>query len=154
MPTQVEQFAIWLPLAVGTGAVLCTILVHGLALAAMINFFRRERRLGRSGAGPFIDLAIVAWVIVIALVAHLIEMALWAGVLVACGEFKEFGNAYYHSAVNYTTLGYGDVLLTPSWRLLGPIEATNGVLMFGVSTAMVFAVIGWLILDRFEDFEA
>jgi hypothetical protein len=72
-------------------------------------------------------------------------------VLVLCGEFKEFTNAYYHSAVNYATLGYGDLLLTPGWRLLGPLEATNGALMFGVSAAMVFAVIQRVLQARFED---
>ena len=74
-----------------------------------------------------------------------------AVLLVLCGEFQAFGTAYYHSAVNYTTLGYGDLLLTPSWRLLGPLEATNGALMFGVSAAMVFAVIQRLVLARYED---
>jgi ion channel len=42
-----------------------------------------------------------------------------------CGEFAEFGTAYYHSAVNYTTLGYGDLLMTPLWRLLGALEAAS-----------------------------
>ena len=101
--------------------------------------------------GGSIDLAIVALAISFAFVAHLIEIALWAVLLVICGEFQEFGIAYYCSAVNYTTLGYGDVLLTASWRLLGPLEATNGALMFGVSAAMVFAVIQRLVLARFED---
>jgi Ion channel len=149
--TQNHQFAILFPLVVGIGAVACTIFVHALALAAAVNLFRYERRLGRAGAGALIDLAIVALVISFAFVAHLIEIALWAVLLVICGEFQEFGNAYYHSAVNYTTLGYGDLLLTPSWRLLGPLEATNGALMFGVSTAMVFAVIQRLVLTRFDD---
>jgi hypothetical protein len=49
--------------------------------------------------------------------------------------------AYDHSAVNYTTLGYGNVVMTPKWRLLGPLEAANGMLLFGVSTALIFAVI-------------
>ena len=71
--------------------------------------------------------------------------------LVLCGEFQELGTAYYHSAVNYTTLGYGDLLLTPAWRMLGPMEATNGALMFGLSAAMVFAVVQRLILARFQD---
>ena len=71
--------------------------------------------------------------------------------LVICGEFQEFANAFYHSAVNYTTLGYGDLLMAPFWRLLGPLEAANGALMFGVSTAMVFAVIQRLLQARFED---
>ena len=149
--TRNQQFAILLPLVVGMGAVVCTIFVHALALAATVNFLRYERKLGRTGAGALIDLAIVALVISFAFVAHLIEIAFWAVLLVLCGEFQEFGTAYYHSAVNYTTLGYGDLLLTPSWRLLGPLEAANGALMFGVSAAMVFAVIQRLVLARFKD---
>jgi hypothetical protein len=149
--TQNHQFATLFPLVVGVGAVACTIFVHALALAATVNLFRYEMRLGRAGAGALIDLAIVVLVISFAFVAHLIEIALWAVLLVICGEFQEFGNAYHHSAVNYTTLGYGDLLLTPSWRLLGPLEATNGALMFGVSAAMVFAVVQRLVLARFED---
>ena len=149
--TQNHQFAILYPLVVGVGAVACTIFVHALALAATVNLVRHERRLGRAGAGAVIDLAIVALAISFAFVAHLIEIALWAVLLIICGEFQEFGNAFYHSAVNYTTLGYGDLLLTPSWRLLGPLEAANGALMFGVSTAIIFAVIQRLLLTRFED---
>jgi hypothetical protein len=57
-----------------------------------------------------------------------------------CGEFHDFSTAYYHSAVNYTTLGYDDLILSPKWRLLGPLEAANGILMFGVSTAMIFTL--------------
>ena len=149
--TQNQQFAILLPFVVGVGAVGSTIFVHALALAATVNLFRHERRHGRAGAGALIDLAIVALAISFAFMAHLIEIALWAVLLIISGEFQEFGNAFYHSAVNYTTLGYGDLLLTPSWRLLGPLEAANGALMFGVSTAMVFAVIQRLLVARFED---
>ena len=46
---------------------------------------------------------------------------------------------------------YGDVVMTPAWRFLGPLEAANGTLMFGVSTAMIFAVIHRLLLARFVD---
>jgi Ion channel len=146
-----HQFAILLPLLIGGGAVVCTIVVHALTMAATINLFRHERKLGHAGAGALIDLAILTLAISLAFVAHLIEIGLWAALLVSCGEFQEFGNAYYHSAVNYTTLGYGDLLLTPSWRMLGPLEAANGALMFGVSTAMIFAVVQRLVLARFED---
>jgi hypothetical protein len=51
--------------------------------------------------------------------------------------------------VNYTSLGYGDIVMSASWKLLGPIEAANGLLMFGVSTAMIFAVIQRLVQSRF-----
>jgi Ion channel len=70
---------------------------------------------------------------------------------VICGQFQEFGIAYYHSAVNYTTLGYGDLIMSPSWKLLGPLEAADGTLMFGVSTAIIFAVIVRLVQAKFED---
>jgi hypothetical protein len=83
--------------------------------------------------------------------AHLVEIALWTALFLLCGEFQAFGTAYYFSAVNYTTLGYGDIIMSPSWKLLGPLEASDGCLMFGVSTAMIFAVIQRLILARFED---
>jgi hypothetical protein len=148
---QDHQFAMLAPLVVCAVAVACTIVVHALAVSATLSLFRRERKLGRAGAGALIDLAIVAQAMAFAFVAHLIEIALWAVLLVIIGEFQEFGNAFYHSAVNYTSLGYGDLLMTPSWRLLGPLETANGMLMFGVSTAMVFAVMQRLILAHYAD---
>ena len=98
-----------------------------------------------------IDLATVVLVVLFVFSAHLLEIALWAGLYIVCGEFRDFGLAFYHSAVNYTTLGYGDIILTPSWRLLGPLEAANGALLFGVSTAIVFTVVQRLILARYRD---
>jgi hypothetical protein len=97
------------------------------------------------------DVEIVTLAISFALAAHLVEIALWAILFMMCGEFTAFGTAYYHSAVNYTTLGYGDLVMTPAWRLLGPLEAADGMLMFGVSTAIIFALIQRLIHDRFVD---
>ena len=143
--------AILIPLAVGASAVACTIFIRAVAVIATVNFVRHERRLGRAGAGFWIDFSIVALGISIALLAHLMEIACWATLFVLCGEFARFGAAYYHSAVNYTTLGYGDVIMTPSWRLLGPLETANGFMLFGVTTAMVIAVLQRLIEARFVD---
>ena len=118
---------------------------------ATISIIRREKRLRLEGMSLWINFVTVALTISIALAAHLIEIALWAAVFMVCGEFHEFGTAYYHSAVNYTTLGYGDLIMSPKWRLLGPLEAANGILMFGVSTAMIFALILRLTQARFID---
>ena len=54
------------------------------------------------------------------------------------GTFEE---ATYFSFVTFTTLGYGDITLTEVWRILSGIEALNGILLIGWSTAMVFAVV-------------
>ena len=149
--THMPRIATLLPLAVGASAVVCTIFLHALAVSATVHFVRHARTRGRAGTSVWIDMAIVALVISFAFVAHLLEIAVWAVLFLLCGEFPEFGTAYYHSAVNYTTLGYGDVIMTPSWRLLGPLEAANGALMFGVSTAIIFAVLQRLIEARFVD---
>jgi len=149
--TQALRIPILLPLAVGAVVILCTIFIHAMSVAASLNIVRRERRLGRTGRSIWSDFPVVVVAMLATLAAHLIEIALWAEVFVLCGEFPYFGTAYYHSAVNYTTLGYGDLVMTPHWRFLGPLEAANGMLLFGVSTAMVFALIQWLIETRYTD---
>ena len=152
--TQFPRIATLSPLAVASLAAACTIFIHALALSATVKFVRHERSLGRAGATFWSDFGIVALAMVFTLVAHLIEIAVWAVVFVLCGEFSQLGTAYYHSAVNYTTLGYGDLLMTPSWRLLGPLEAANGMLLFGVSTAAIFAVIQRVVETRFVDLKS
>jgi hypothetical protein len=114
-----HQFTILIPLAVGIGAVECTIFVHALALATTVNLLRYEKRRGCLGADASRDLAIVALVISAAFVARLIEIGLWPILFVLCEEFQELGTAYYHSAVNYRTSGYGDLLLTPGVAFAG-----------------------------------
>lgn len=146
-----ERFALLKPLLVGAIPVVFTIFTHGLAVMATLSFIRREKRLGHEGVSFRNDFLMVMLTMTFTMAAHLIEIAWWAILFIFCGEFSEFATAYYHSAVNYTTLGYGDLLMTPAWRLLGPLEAANGMLMFGVSTAMIFAVMQRLIQARFAD---
>jgi hypothetical protein len=146
-----DEVAVLLPMVAGSITVLCTILIHSVTLGTTVRFFRRERRLGRVGSVVWMNLGIFVLAISFAFVAHLIEIALWAALFVMCGEFKSFGLAFYHSGVNYTTLGYGDLIMTPAWKLLGPLEAADGALMFGVSTAMIFAVAQRLMRAKFSD---
>lgn len=146
-----QRVAILVPLAVGATVFLSTILVHALAVRVAVTFIRRERRVGRVGTSFWDDVSIVAGAISTAFAAHLTEIALWAAVFMMCGQFADFGAAFDHAAVNYTSLGYGDVVMSPSWRLLGPLAAANGLLMFGVSTAMIFALVQRLLRARFVD---
>jgi len=148
---QSEQVAILFPIVAGSITALCTILIHSVALGITVRFFRRERSLGRVGSVVWMNLGIFVLAISFAFVAHLTEIALWATLFLICGEFRTFGLAFYHSAVNYTTLGYGDLIMTPSWKLLGPLEAADGALMFGVSTAMIFAIAQRLMHAKFDD---
>ncbi len=144
-----NQVSLFDPLLVGVGTIACTIIVHGLILGIIISRVRRDLRLSRAGVKFSTDFVIVAGAMLLALAGHLIEMALWALTLELCGEFSNFAAAFYHSAGSYTTLGDSTALISPRWRLLGPLEASDGMLMFGISTAMVFAVVQRLVQTRF-----
>src|SRR5271166_4764349 len=145
-----NQLSVLSPLLLGVATTFCTIVIHGLMLGLIIAQVRRDLLVGRAGVGFWRDLTIVAGATLLALAAHLVEIGLWALVFDLCGEFLDFVVSFYHSATNYTTLGYGDIVMSARWRLLGPLEAADGMLMFGVSTAMIFAVVQRLIQTRFE----
>ena len=98
----------------------------------------------------FILLQLVAGLM---LLVHLVNVGLWAGLFCLCGEFAGFESAYYHSAVNYSSLGYGDIVMSERWRLLGPLEAIDGLVIFGISTALIFALMMRLIEQRIRAHE-
>jgi hypothetical protein len=79
------------------------------------------------------------------MVGTLVQIAVWAMLFIAIGEFDERYEAIYHSAVNFASLGYGDIVMTKQWKLLGPLEAVNGVLMLGMSAAALMAILQHMI---------
>ena len=135
-------------LLVATGALLASILSCGLATGLLVQVVVRLVRNGYAGPRYWKNVVVMMVVMLITAAMHLTEIAQWAVIFLACGEFSTFGQAFYASAQNYTALGYGDVLLSGRWRLLGPLEAVNGLLLFGLSGALLFAVLGRLIADR------
>jgi hypothetical protein len=82
----------------------------------------------------------ISIVLVVLFVGHIVQFAVWAGVFVSLGEFESFNTAFYHSTVNFSSLGYGDIVMGEQWRLLGALEACNGVLMFGLSGGTILSV--------------
>lgn len=139
-----NQIAVTGPLLVGVATTFFTIIVHALVLYAIIEAVRRYLLRGR--AGVFLrDMMLVMSTMLLALAGHFVEIALWALSFVLCGEFSSFAAALYYSAATYTTVGDGTIVISARWRLLGPLEAADGMLMFGVTTAMIFAVIQRLV---------
>src|SRR5438128_2127976 len=67
------------------------------------------------------------------MIANLLQVVVWGWLFVWLGEFEDVYLAVYHSAVNFTSLGYGDVVMKQEWKLLGPLEAANGILMMSMS---------------------
>ena len=136
------------PLLVGAGVLLVSLPAYGVATALLVRVVVRLIRSGYAGSGFWKNVVVMTVITLITAAMHLTQIALWAVVFLMCGEFSTFEQAFYVSAENYTALGYGDVLLSERWRLLGPLEAINGLLLFGLSTAVLFAVLSHLIANR------
>ena len=75
------------------------------------------------------------------MVAHTLEVFVWALAYAVVGAAPAGSDLLYFAFVNYTTLGYGDITPVQVWRLIGPMTAMNGILMFGWSTAVLFEVL-------------
>jgi hypothetical protein len=133
---------------VGTGVLLGSLLSYGMATAVIVHLLVRLIRAGFTELGFWKNVAVMIIVALVTAAAHLIPITLWAVVFVMCGDIATFEKALYFSAENYTALGYGDIVLSERWRLLGPLEAINGLLLFGLSTALMFAVMSRLITNR------
>lgn len=78
-------------------------------------------------------------VFTVLLASHLAQAAMWAAAYYLIGGFDDMATALYFSLSTYTTVGFADVVLPQHLRLLGPLEAATGVLMFGWSTGYIFA---------------
>ena len=116
---------------------ICLILQSLLMVLAIRHYARHQALMqsGSIGAG----LLVVGSVMMVLVVGNLAQLSIWAALFQILGEFDHFGEAVYHSAVNFSTLGYGDIVMSEKHRILGPMEAINGVLMIGVSTAALTA---------------
>jgi hypothetical protein len=135
---------------VALAATLGTLVIHGLVVHTIIMTLRRDLQRGVLGGRLWMNLTFIMAATLLAFAGHVGEIALWAFVLKMSGAVADIGAAIYSSAGSYTTLG-SDVVLPPQWKLMGPFEAVCGMLMFGVSTAFIFAVIQRLIRARHED---
>jgi hypothetical protein len=136
------------PLLVGIGVLLISMLIYGMATALLVRVVVRMIHHGYAGLEYWKNVVVMMVVTLITAAMHLTQIAVWAVLFLACGEYSTFEKAFYVSAENYTALGYGDIILSREWRLLGPLEAINGLLLFGLSTAVMFAVMSHLIANR------
>ena len=82
------------------------------------------------------------------MLGHAFMFATWALLFVYLGEFADFATAFYHSTVNFTSLGYGDIVMSEENRLLGGLEAANGVLMFGLSAGSILTIMNGMFNRR------
>jgi hypothetical protein len=127
-------------LLVGSTVSAINITLHATVTMVAIRIARSAA--GRSTFRPLLHLAAVMIATSLVLMAaHTLEVFVWSLAYAIVNAAPDDANLVYFAFVNYTTLGYGDVTPLATWRLLGPMTAMNGVLMFGWSTALIFEVL-------------
>ena len=115
-----------------------------------VQFYMRQAGPMSSARGFFAHVRPLLIVMIAMMLGNFVQIVIWATLFIFLGEFSELYEAVYHSAVNFTSLGYGDVVMSARWKLMGPLEAANGVLMFGMTSAALMAILQRLIKVQFE----
>ena len=128
-------------IATGLGILVLTIVIHSVFMVSGVKAIRW--RLSRYGSAEremeraILLSVLVAWLFL----AIVLEALMWALFYLAnplITALPDLETAFYFSMVTFTTLGYGDVLLTGPWRTLASMQAANGVIIFGWTTAQIF----------------
>jgi hypothetical protein len=128
-------------LLIGLPVMLLCLLLQAVFLTICMRRYARFKDAQLQIDQLLLDILLLSLIMSLLLLGNFLQMAVWAGLFMLLGEFDSFATALYYSGVNFTTLGYGDIVLSPQWRLLGPLEAANGILMFGVSTAAMTSAV-------------
>jgi hypothetical protein len=127
-------------LLVGTAFSSGNIVIHALVMTAVVGVIRIVSAKDRLHPWLFL-IAIMIAAVTVLMFAHTSEVMVWSLAYALIGAAPGGTDLMYFAFVNYATLGYGDVVPVENWRLIGPMTAMNGVLLFGWSTAVIFEVL-------------
>jgi Ion channel len=114
--------------------------LHALVMMILIQVAQKASTRSKSRASQHLMLVMIPVVLVL-MATHASEILVWALAYSLVDATPPEADRVYFAFVNYTTLGYGDVVPVKRWNLLGPMTALNGVLLIGWSTAVIFEVL-------------
>lgn len=125
---------------VGGGVSVLNIAIHALVMTTVVRVAQIRGMQSKSHSAMLL-MAVMIPTVLLLMITHTFEVLVWSLTYSIANVASEGVDLIYFAFVNYTTLGYGDVLPVERWRLLGPMTAMNGVLLFGWSTALIFEVL-------------
>jgi hypothetical protein len=139
----------------GLSLIALTIAIHTTGVVLMAHLMLRirtglvKRRLGLPSVIPIV-IGAVSGVALLLAVLHGIEATIWAAAYMCFGAFRSFADALLYSVGSMTTAGASGLNLEQQWRMMSALESVNGMLLFGISTAYIFAVmqVYWPMLER------
>ena len=122
-----------------------TVAIHAAVLGTMLHRFQKTFQ-----DSPPLGFIAHSWVLTriaaVTVLAHLIEIALWAAFYYWQEALPSLESSFYFSSVTYATIGYGDIVLPAPWRIHAAMEGLTGILMCGWSGAFFFAAVNRIYL--------
>lgn len=122
----------------GIPTIFVSLILQLLLLLFALRYYRKHHERLQTEAW-WSAFGVIGAVMFILLLGNLMQVGIWAWLFTLIGEFDAYEIAFYHSLVNFASLGYGDIVMSEEYRLLGALEALNGVLMVGISAATLMS---------------
>ena len=142
----------FLHIAIAAVVIIITTIIHAGAMHVTLNAIKRQSW-GVIHRGQHSGIYWISGVILVMFLASVMEVVVWTLTYLFLGAMDGAQETFYFSMVTYTTLGYGDMVLGEQWRILSAFEAANGIIMFGWTTAVVYAVVQRVYFHDKADFQ-
>ena len=136
---------------VGLAAMLVCLAIQAYVAFWCVRHYVRQIRRAKPGDHSQAGIRPLLVAMVAMMLGTFIQVGLWGVLFLVLGEFTDLYEAVYHSAVNFASLGYGDIVMSKYRKLLGPLEAINGVLMLGMSAAALMVILQQLVKLQYRD---
>jgi ion channel len=131
-------------MVLGAGMIVVTTFIQGVFTVVGIQRLRAHLARGTTTKSLVRSTLTIAVFVLWLFLATILQVWAWGTLYLVVGALNSIETAVYFSTVTFTTLGFGDVTLDENWRLLSAFEGANGLLMFGWSTALIFAAVQWV----------
>lgn len=136
---------------VGLPVMLVCIAIQAYVAFWCVRHYVRQTRRMKPGDHSGVGIRPLLVAMVAMTLGTFVQIGIWGVLFIVLGEFSELYEAVYHSAVNFASLGYGDIVMSKDWKLLGPLEAINGVLMLGMGAAALMVILQQLVKLQYRD---
>jgi hypothetical protein len=138
-------------LTVGFFVMLVCLIVQAVVAFWSVRYYVRQSSSAASPHKLFVGIRRLLVSMLAMMIGNFIQITLWAILFLLLGELDELYEAIYHSAVNFASLGYGDFVMSKNRKLLGPLEAVNGVIMLGMTSAALMVILQQVIRDQRDE---
>jgi len=133
-----------LTLVLATIMMTWTVAIHFFGIVFLLRLLSKHSHRVAHLSEVFRQILLLLFAVLGIVALHTAEIWSYALVYLQLGAISDFEPALYFSTVSFTTIGYGDIVLGPQWRILSAIEGANGLILFGWSTAFLISMMGKL----------